>query len=85
MVNPFAVKNIEAERNDKVFQCNIPHENLYTQSREKIIEEINGRYVVFIIDDSGKENSKNSYLDLIKKSLLQQERDFVEISPVFLS
>lgn len=80
MVNPFAVKNIEAERNDKVFQCNIPHENLYTQSREKIIEEINNRHVVFIIDDSGKENSKNSYLDLIKKSLLQQERDFVEIS-----
>ena len=80
MVNPFAVKNNEAERNEKVFQCNISHDNLYTQSREKIIEEINDRYVVFVIDDSGKENSKNSYLDLIKKTLLQQERDFVEIS-----
>ena len=80
VVNPFAVKNTEAERNEKVFQCNIPHENLYTQSREKILSEIGNRYVVFVIDDSGKENGKNGYLDLIKRSLLQQERDFVEIS-----
>lgn len=80
VINPFAVKNTEAERNEKVFQCNIPHENLYTQSRERILSEIGNRYVVFVIDDSGKENGKNGYLDLIKRSLLQQERDFVEIS-----
>ncbi|MCD8287512.1 MAG: LysM peptidoglycan-binding domain-containing protein [Porphyromonadaceae bacterium] len=80
LINPFVVKNDEAERNNKVFQCYIQHENLYAQSREKILDEINGRQIVFVMDDSGKENDKNGHLDLIKKSLLQRAYDFVEIS-----
>lgn len=80
MVNPFSVKSTEAEKNIKVFQCNIPHENLYSRSRDKIIAEIGDRYVVFVIDDSGKENGKLDHLNRIKTKLLQQERDFLEIS-----
>ncbi len=80
MVNPFSVKSLEAETNPKVFQCNIPHENLYSRSRDKIIEEIGDKYVVFVIDDSGSENSKLDHLNIIKTKLLQQERDFLEVS-----
>lgn len=80
MVNPFAVKNNEANRNPHVFQCNIPHESLYARSREKLFEEIGDKSVVFVIDDSGSENSKSDHIDRIKTKLLQEGKDFVEIS-----
>ena len=75
MVNVFSLKNDEANRNANVFQTNIPHSFLYSETVNELIKQFGDKQVVFLIDNEIPDEKKD-FINLVKSELQHKNIQF---------
>lgn len=79
ILNIFAVKNNDYERNPNIMQANIPHSKMYQQAMESFIEEFDGYTPVILTAEEGK-HDKDEFVNLLKYRLNSDGKAFETIN-----
>lgn len=78
--NVFAVKDATFLHNQRVIQCNIPHDEMYGKAIDTFIARYNGYTPVFLTNSNEAKNDKAEFTDMLRAQLQAEGRQWIDIN-----